>query len=205
MQQPPQPQRQSLLFDIIQYTKDPSEILRPLEAYVRAQKRKYPQCCCVFDIDDTLFMTDDDEMLCIHKLGQFLFRLCTKLGVGIVLVTARQGSSSSRAYCEKQLAQLGFAKYEMLYMQGSNEPDTAIYKRNVRAEILQRRPDMGPIILNCGDQISDHFGEISDHDAQSVRSVICASTYYVLKISSDPAMLSVKFVEEPQQEEEEEE
>ena len=105
--------RQKKLFDIIDYRVDPAGLIPAVSAYLnkearKVQKEKPGSCCCVFDIDDTLFSTrDDDEYISVHKVGKYIYELCRRLGIDVVLVTARQGSPSSKAYVKKQLQQLG--------------------------------------------------------------------------------------------------
>ena len=181
------------LFDIIDYKVDPAGLVPAVSAYLSKEARKQEpgSCCCVFDIDDTLFSTrDDDEFISVHKVGKYIYELCRRLGIDVVLVTARQGSPSSKAYVKKQLKQLGFY-YSDLYMQSKNDTDTSRYKYNCRAEIAKKRK----ILLNVGDQLSDHFNSLSESDEAVARATFSGSTYYVIKVPDDPARLSIKFIE----------
>lgn len=181
------------LFDIVDYTTDPVNLIDPVSSYLTKHSKDLGpgRCCCVFDIDDTLFSTrDDDEFIAVQKVGKYVYDICNRLNIDVVLVTARQGSPSSKAYVKKQLRQLNF-EYTDLFMQSSKDKDTSCYKANCRRSISKKRK----ILLNVGDQLSDHFEGLSDQDEALVRTTFSPDTYYIVKIPNDPATLSFKFVE----------
>lgn len=177
------------LLSIVDCSKDPKALLRHLQRYLETVSNK--KRVAVFDIDDTLLSSRDDESICVHPVGRFLFDTCLRLNIRVVLVTARQGSPTSLKYCRQQLAALHYNGFDRLYMQSKEDTDTAQYKARVRREVAR---ELGDVILNCGDQLSDLTCQRED-DTNYIRSNLSKHTYYVLRLPHDPAKLSVKFEE----------
>ena len=182
----------SKLLDLIDYTNDPKEMIQKLDVYLERmlQKHKPYSVFCVFDIDDTLFSTrDPDEFICHQKVGQYLYKKCNELNIPIHLVTARLGSKSSQVYLEEQLKLMGYSSYKSLYMQTKDE-DTAAYKARIRNELTSER---NACILNIGDQLTDHFSDITDEDYTELACVLNPNTYYIMRVAGDSALCSIKF------------
>ena len=180
------------LLSIVDHSKDPKALLKPLQTYLETVSKKDRNGVAVFDIDDTILSSRDDESICVHPVGRYLYDTCLRLRIRIVLVTARQGSSASLKYCREQLAALQYDGFERLYMQSKNDTDTAQYKARVRGEVAR---ELGGVVLNCGDQLSDLTYQRQESDTNYIRANLSKHTYYVLKFPDDPSQLSVKFEE----------
>ena len=175
------------MFDLIEYTKDPNQIKHKLKQYLKQAK----DGAVVFDIDETLFVNLEEDKIAIHPLGHSLYKFAKQQGRQIILVTAREGDPSSRKYVLAQLEQMGYHDFDMVYMQPKHAESTAMYKYQTRNKIKEQ---FGRIVLNLGDQISDHFVQ-ADEQEQLLTSVLHPRTYYVLKINNDPSDLSLKLIE----------
>ena len=175
------------MLDLIEYSKDINLIKHKLKLYLK----QAPEGAVVFDVDETLFVNVKEDKIALHPLGASLYSLVQKQGRKICLVTAREGDPSSRLYLINQLQQMGYRDFDMIFMQPKHSESTASYKHGTRQIIKQR---FGRIVLNVGDQLSDHF-EKADEEEQLLTSVFHPRTYYVLKIKTDPSDLSLKLIE----------
>lgn len=186
--------RETKLFDIVEFTKDCLCLKDNLKKYLFVNSQRHETCCAVFDIDETLFINKDandetQDEICVHKFGKMLYNYCLKLKIPCILVTAREGSKSSRKYVMRQLDQMGIRNYERLYMQGKHDTKTSAYKARIRSQLKE---EFGSVSINCGDQITDHFS-VDDSMEVTLKSIFASTTYYVLINYFDVAMLSIKF------------
>lgn len=185
------------IVDIVDYQKDSSLLLPKIRQYI--ERHSNEKGCVVMDIDETvLSVRDADEHICIQKAGQYIYKVCVNQNVPVVFVTARQGCPSSVEYCRKQLQMLGYNEYAKLYMQDKNSQDTAAYKHKIRTQLEK---EYGAVLLNVGDQMTDLFDMSTMHedDVQSLTQTVNPHTYYVLTVAADPARLSMKFAEGPEE------
>jgi predicted secreted acid phosphatase len=143
-----------------------------LDARVRA-KRPDEKLAAVFDIDETAlsnWQTMLDCGLCSYAVQRKLypppsrdpaiqpvlevFNFAQKNGVAVFFVTGRQ--ESQRAATESNLKEVGYSRWDGLYMQpnGNQEPASVFKPRN-REQIVA---EGYTIILSIGDQASDLAG-----------------------------------------------
>ncbi len=116
-----------------------------------------PDSNVVFDIDQTLLVMDREVQKCSFAkhvdAGKKLYDKATAKNFAVHLVTARPYTESNHEWTKKQLKCLGYDNYKSLHMVGRNDP--AQDKRKARQLIIQNTKDR-PILLNVGDQWSDH-------------------------------------------------
>ena len=124
-------------------------------------------------------------------MGCQVLKLAQKRSMDLFFVTARLGDPHSKQYVLQQLKTLNIEAPKQLFMQSKSDTDTSLYKLNARKRIQKTHK----IVLNCGDQLSDHVSGLSAQQEAMLQARINPSTYYFLHIHEDPARLSLKFVE----------
>lgn len=115
----------------------------------------------VFDIDDTLLHNtsrDRCEAVPIEPL-QRIYHLARALRIPIYLITAREDGPDGRAYTQFQLQCLGFTGFDRLYLRPASAGTSTLNISNFKMECraMLTRTTGRVILLNAGDQWSDHF------------------------------------------------
>ena len=160
-------------------------VLQFLTCFPQHEKKHPADYVCVFDIDETLLYTLEDDVG-LHPVGHTLYHFCRERGFQIVLVTARVGDPAGLVYLRRQLRILGFTGYHSISMvnqQHENDTSPAMCKLRSRLDINK------PIIINVGNRICDLFLTPKMDDP-----VLCRTnpqTYYVFK-GQHPDILCVK-------------
>jgi hypothetical protein len=174
---------------VIERSKDPAvivdHVMQFLTEYPQTQGAKPQDFACVFDVDDTLLHTFEDEVA-IHPAGHALYHFCRDKGFRIVLVTARLGDINSLDYLQAQLRTLGYTGYHSISMvnqQHQFDASPALCK-------LRSRMDIGkPVLLNVGNRLVDLFLTPKCEDPVLLNTN--PQTYYVFK-GQHPDILCLK-------------
>ena len=143
----------------------------------------------VFDVDETLLFNhdDDEDTIAVNGSVKPIYDYLLKNKIPMYIVTARQKSGSACKYVTRQLRALGYTGFKGVFMtprEYMDDPDPGKYKFDARAFI---RNNGETIILNVGDQITDHVGS-----HQSIKYPIRKDFYYGLRDPDHPSMMSVK-------------
>jgi hypothetical protein len=174
---------------VVERSKDPGIIVDRVKAFLMQypfQENKKPRdYACVFDVDETLLITMEDEVA-VHPAGHALYHFCREQNFRIVLVTARLGDRNSLNYLQAQLRTLGYTGYHSISMvnqQHQFDATPALCK-------LRSRLDIGkPVLLNVGNRLVDLFLAPKCEDP-----VLCNTnpqTYYAFK-GQHPDILCLK-------------
>lgn len=174
---------------IIERSKDPAVIVERIKQFLicfpKHEKKKPKDYVVVFDIDETLLYTLDDEVG-LQPVGHALYRFCLDQGFVIELVTARIGDPHGLQYLQEQLHTLQYTGYHAISMvntEHKHDDSPALCKLRSRLDIQK------PVILNVGNRLSDLFLTPSEDDC--LLSQINGQTYYCFK-GQDPDILCVK-------------
>ena len=189
----------TVLFEMIDYMKDPVEVMKKAVKYLSVQAKQKVSGCVVFDIDDTILSSKEEnsqDYLAHNSLGKKIFDTCKKLDLPIILITARTGSKCSYKYLKQQLDTLNISGYQAIYMQSTKDTDTSHYKARIRHLLCKKYKR---IVLSCGDQLTDHFDftKLKAKDAAVVNAFFHPKTYYFIKNNKDPSVhLNLKFIDQ---------
>lgn len=151
-----------------------------------------------FDIDDTLLRYTDpnddycEDTECVPS-GRAMYDIASKLGVNIVLVTARANTREIADTTRAQLRSRGYNNYTTLVMRPvtvtPSAHDVGAFKAGARAKMLTGKHVLG---LNVGDQFTDLMGGMSDDAYSRVYSARDGNAHFVLTMQSAPDTLHVK-------------
>jgi len=162
-----------------------------LQAAAAARDRVY----AVFDIDDTLFRYTDpfddycQDTVCVAS-ARAMYDACLKLGVRIVLITARANTPSIASSTRAQLAERGYRGYDALALRPASVPtgarDVATFKATARARLAPN------LVLNVGDQFTDLLGALSDDEYARVYAARDPRAHFAITQERAPATLHIK-------------
>lgn len=196
---------------IMECTKNPnvvydkvSRLFKTYTSKLKNNEKSSKPICVVFDIDDTILCTNENEhghmnqtTIYIQRTGKSVLEISRKMSFHIVFVTARLGDPQSRAYVISQLKSLNLFVCNELYMQSKTDTNTAKYKQSIRAKLAKKYT----ILLNCGDQISDFYNTDQSSTQQNyeekLRAKLNPNTYYFIHSNdnNENALVHLKFPE----------
>ena len=164
------------------------EVGRLAETWCDLLKETRPKPAAVFDVDSTLlYYNAERETVAIEAMRDLYNRL-REAGISVFVITAR--SEEGRSFTEDQLRSIGIRGCEHMYMHPTaclNHAEAARQKRESRAKIERKGYT---ILLNCGDQWSDHMVEDrnglfcesrrgEDEENEKVLTFICDGSLHV--------------------------
>jgi hypothetical protein len=149
----------------------------------------------VFDIDDTLFRYTDpnddycEDTVCVAS-ARAMYDACIKLGVRVVLVTARANTPTIATTTRAQLAERGYRGYDALALRppsvSTSARDVATFKATARARFAPA------LVLNVGDQFTDLLGGLSDDEYARVYDERDPRAHYAITLERAPSTLHIK-------------
>ena len=160
-------------------------------AHIDQMLRRVPGPVAVFDVDETLLFNhpDQEDTIGLNRNVRPVYTYLKRMRVPMYVVTARARTQGSYDYLRRQLEALGYTGFQGMYLtprEYVDDDSPARYKYDARAELQKHHT----IILNVGDQITDHLGA-EQQLAQPVRR----DMYYGLHDTAHPAQLSIKLPE----------
>lgn len=149
--------------------------------WVRFKQSLNESGAIIFDIDDTLV----DERERPIKPVVDLYRMCIDLKLPCYIVTARPDTKKNRSETHKMLRTNDITNYKMLFMMpGDVEPtveNIGAFKYNAR-EFIQTKMKK-EILLNCGDQLTDHTKHPRlMHSIENDAAILFPASYACLKM-----------------------
>jgi hypothetical protein len=174
---------------IVERSKDPAVIVERIKQFLicfpEHENKKPADYAVVFDIDETLLYTLQDEVG-LQPVGHALYRFCVDQGFVVELVTARVGDPHGLQYLQEQLHALEYTGYHAISMvntEHKHDDSPALCKLRSRLDIRK------PVILNVGNRVSDLF--LTPEEDDCLLNQINGQTYYCFK-GQDPDILCVK-------------
>ena len=174
---------------VVERSKDPAVIVERIKQFLicfpEHENKKPEDYAVVFDIDETLLYTLEDEVG-LQPVGHALYRFCVDQGFVVELVTARVGDPHGLQYLQEQLHTLEYTGYHAISMVNTEhkyDDSPALCKLRSRLDIQK------PVILNVGNRVSDLF--LTPEEDDCLLSQINGQTYYCFK-GQDPDILCVK-------------
>lgn len=155
----------------------------------------------VFDIDETLFLNNDDndKVKPNHVVLTFC-KKCIKQGIPVYLITARRDSDENRAWTKGQLKTVGLHEessarpgYKKLYMRPASYRSTHLiskFKKCCRKRIAQKEGKL--IYVNVGDQWSDVFEFPNEKEFDNLVEADNRSYFIIQPVNEEYLMYSVK-------------
>ena len=184
-------QKSKSVKSVIEYSKDPAKVAERVEQflsnYLTATDKKPQELYCVFDVDETLLFTDEEnDTISVHPLGRVVYDMCRDMQFKICIITARVGDQASFKYLQQQLEVLEYRNYHKVFMvsdehKNDDSPAECKYQSRLELESL--------VLLNVGNQLTDFF--CVDPESDSVLSTLGHNTYYFLQGQS-PDVLCLK-------------
>ena len=184
-------QKSKSVTSVIEYSKDPAKVAERVEQflsnYLTATDKKPQELYCVFDVDETLLFTDEEnDTISVHPLGRVVYDMCRDMQFKICIITARVGDQASFKYLQQQLEVLEYRNYHKVFMvsdehKNDDSPAECKYQSRLELESL--------VLLNVGNQLTDFF--CVDPESDSVLSTLGHNTYYFLQGQS-PDVLCLK-------------
>jgi len=153
-----------------------------------------------FDIDDTLLSyVDPHDDYCTRTVSlspsRELYALASRLGVYILLITARSDSVLTAQVTQQQLLERGYSGYAALVLRPVHvtpaASDVAAFKALARARLV---PPGATLALNVGDQFTDLLGAFPDSEYAEVYKQKQARAFYAVQPTDarDRSTLHVK-------------
>lgn len=162
----------------------------------------------VFDIDETLLLnhTKDEDLVARNPPVAALHDFLDERGVGIYVVTARRWTDWSHAFATKQLKFLEYPTPQQLFMvnrEHDEDPSASIYKLEARSRVAEGLTNGKPhsIILNVGDQASDHLllgvedNALAARNAAFARAHLDPRSYHAMARADGVSKVSLKLPE----------
>ena len=133
------------------------EVGRLAKTWCDLLKETRPKPAAVFDVDSTLLYYNEEKQTVTIEAMRDLYNQLREAGIAVFVITAR--SEEGRSFTVDQLRSIGIHGCEHLYMHPTaclNHAEAARQKRENRLKIERKGYT---ILLNCGDQWSDHMVE----------------------------------------------
>lgn len=137
----------------------------------------------VFDIDDTILHLSEDESRFVgNECARALYEAAVANNILIFFITARSDADGALEWTEQQLDDLGCGAYHALELRpayvGSSGREVAHFKHRARDMLASKHN--ARIILNAGDQWTDHLSDMDDDDIEQLYAKGPSGRNYVL-------------------------
>ena len=152
----------------------------------------------VFDADETLLLNheDDDSGMFAPNGGVVaLYNQARDLGIPAYVVTARRKSPWAASYLRRQLSRIGVDDVERVYMVNrayDDDESASRFKMDARRRIRDHHGHR--ILLNVGDQVSDHLlvGPYATAETTAMEASLRPKRFYGLLPRDGVSLVSLK-------------